>query len=132
MYKTAKFWIDDTTEIHSRSAVQSCFSRRYLLYCRLITSLTYFFGQTAVTRAVGLLLLSVKTSNPLFVHKNPWSEWIGGNKGSLAHPTRMPQAARRDRYGFHGKKIRISTNFSIYLSIYLSLSVCLSVYLSVF
>ena len=52
-----------------------------------------------MTRAVGLLLLSVKTSNPLFVHKIPWSEWIGGNKGSLAHPTRMPQAARRDRYG---------------------------------
>ena len=66
------------------------------------------FRQTAVTRAVGLPLLSVKTSNALFVHKFPWSEWIGGNKGSLAHPTRMPQAARRDRYGNGAKKNRTS------------------------
>ena len=57
-----------------------------------------------MTRAVGLPLLSVKTSNALFVHNFPWSEWIGGNKGSLAHPTRMPHAARRDRYGMSSKK----------------------------
>ena len=27
-----------------------------------------------------------KTSNTLFVHKLLWSEWIRGDKGSLAHP----------------------------------------------
>ena len=42
--------------------------------------------------------------NTLFVHKILWSEWIGGDKGSLAHPTRMPQAARRDCYGCRAKK----------------------------
>ena len=77
----------------------SSVSEGHICYVAELWPPLHTFRQTAVTRAVGLPLLSVKTSDALFVHKFPWSEWIGGNKGSLAHPTRMPQAARRDRYG---------------------------------
>ena len=69
--------IMDHNRLYFLDRLYSSFSEGDICYIAELRPPLHTFRQTAMTRAVGLPLLSVKTSDALFVHKFPWSEWIG-------------------------------------------------------
>ena len=96
----SSFWLIDRGTGHPWQCLE--LDRLQRKWGRSIASLTYLFGQTAVTRAVGLLFVVKKLLIRCLSIKS--SGLNGSGETKEAHPTRMPQAARRDCYGCSANK----------------------------